>query len=191
MKILYAFIFNYLYLNVAKLPQTLELAGEEENRRRELSNAMHSFYGALCEVAQNMSRIRVMEEIAAIYKSTDSVVNMSIPCHPHGWQARKDHEVFRGTSGTFRGDTSNATDDQLLSHDPSIQAQSSDEVKRQVQDVLLKALENVILAHVQASSESTNPVVPNSSFESRISQDDMPGERGVKMVQIAYIAACW
>ncbi|GAX85867.1 hypothetical protein CEUSTIGMA_g13283.t1 [Chlamydomonas eustigma] len=130
--------------------------------------------------------IRVMEEIAAIYKSTDSVVNMSIPCHPHGWQARKDHEVFRGTSGTFRGDTSNATDDQLLSHDPSIQAQSSDEVKRQVQDVLLKALETVLLAHVQASSESTNPVVPDSSFESRISQDDVPGERGVKMVQIGH-----
>ncbi|GAX85996.1 hypothetical protein CEUSTIGMA_g13412.t1 [Chlamydomonas eustigma] len=56
MKILYAFIFNYLYLNVAKLSQTLELAGEEENRRRELSNAMDSFYGALCEVAPNMSR---------------------------------------------------------------------------------------------------------------------------------------
>ncbi|GAX86204.1 hypothetical protein CEUSTIGMA_g13618.t1 [Chlamydomonas eustigma] len=149
MRILYAFIFNYLYLNVSKLSQTLELAGEEENRRRELSNAMDSFYGALCEVAQNMSRIRVMEEIAAIYKSTDSVVNMSIPCHPHGWQARKDHEVFRGT---FRGDTSNATD-QLLSHDPSIQAQSSDEVKRQVGEVLLKALETVLLAHVQGEKK--------------------------------------
>ncbi|GAX86252.1 hypothetical protein CEUSTIGMA_g13664.t1 [Chlamydomonas eustigma] len=243
MRILYAFIFNYLYLNVAKLSQTLELAGEEENRRRELSSAMDSFYGALCEVAQNMSsllqqaydnntqqelawlqdsalhvmqvherlkrvidckalyeapiqnldtafeafttggkvlqlaseslrtkmlpvteeavylksvqeasRIRVMEEIAAIYKSTDSVVNMSIPCHPHGWQARKDHEVFRGTSGTFRGDTSNATD-QLLSHDPSIQAQSFDEVKRQVEEVLLKALETVLLAHVQGEKK--------------------------------------